>query len=275
MHSTANCNLKIFLKQCNKDDFLENALQQILSWFDCLLNAFSYAHKQYISHRDIKSRNILIKEQRIFLTNFELTKNFAFTNQSQLFSDFMCDILIYHAFEIRKNNSKNRTIDVFALDCVFSKMLIVHSRIFLKEYQKYRKVMSKNDSENDISSYRANLSIMNQWLKQLKKNNDFEKFVDMLIKQFSNMFQEESKHRTNSLIDKKFLINQKMIFCNLHWRFSNRWITWVNLFYAMRLSDKRRRLIKTCVEIYILRAKSHDENTSLYFSCSIDDTMSI
>lgn len=133
-----------------------------------------------ISHRDIKPCNTLVKEQRVFSVDFGLVKDFTFEGQSQLPNDANCGTPVYLAPEIRKN-IRDRATDVFALAYVSSEMLTMHSASTLKEYQKCRKVVGSRDSEDDVPPFRANLPMVNLWLKQLRQSSSFDKFIGILV----------------------------------------------------------------------------------------------
>ncbi len=218
MEPAADCNLRSYLEQCIKDGFPLSALQQILPWFGCLLDALSHAHRQNILHRDIKPRNILIKDQRVYLADFGLAKDFSSTGTSQIPDDPICGTPVYHAPEVRKDNPGGRLVDVFALGCVFSEMLTVRSRRSLEEYQEHRKAVEESNSEGGMLAFRANLPRVIQWLKQLEQDSGFDRSTMILVWQIMGMLQEDPQRRTESQAGKEFLVSQKdsTLFCALH-----------------------------------------------------------
>ena len=218
MEPAADCNLRSYLEQCIRDGFPPSALQQILPWFGCLLDALSHAHRQNIMHRDIKPRNILIKDQRVYLADFGLAKDFTSTGTSQIPNDLICGTPVYHAPEIKKDNPGGRAADVFALGCVFSEMLTVHSGKSLEEYQEYRKAVDAGESEGGMLAFQANLPRVIQWLKQLEQDSGFDTSTRVLVWQITGMLQEDPKRRTESQEGKDFLMSQKCptLFCALH-----------------------------------------------------------
>jgi serine/threonine protein kinase len=54
-------------------DILEPKLRR---WCFCLINTLAHIHEQRIRHKDIKPGNILVQGDRIYLTDFGLSKDF-------------------------------------------------------------------------------------------------------------------------------------------------------------------------------------------------------
>jgi serine/threonine protein kinase len=62
--------------ECNLSEYYELArgspdkLSLLRSFFGCLANALQYVHSIKIRHRDIKPQNVLVKGERVYLTDF-------------------------------------------------------------------------------------------------------------------------------------------------------------------------------------------------------------
>jgi serine/threonine protein kinase len=67
MSPVADCDLSAYYALARDS---RDKLSLLRSFFGCLANALRYIHGVRIRHRDIKPQNILVKGDRVFLTDF-------------------------------------------------------------------------------------------------------------------------------------------------------------------------------------------------------------
>ncbi|KAK7211554.1 hypothetical protein V2G26_018732 [Clonostachys chloroleuca] len=124
MDPVADCNLERFLSTFDHSE--PNNRMVLASFFGCLTNALLYLHKEFnIRHKDIKPQNILVKKDRVILTDFGISLDWSeqgnsTTNEELLRSPKYCapeaDII---------GQPRNRKSDIWSLGCVFLEMSAV------------------------------------------------------------------------------------------------------------------------------------------------------
>ncbi|OBT77083.1 hypothetical protein VF21_02890 [Pseudogymnoascus sp. 05NY08] len=125
-------------KQVEKQEERRQLQQAILPWFGCLISGISYLHDQNIRHRDIKPENILIKENRIIISDFgismhhieETAQTGTETKGTTCFKAPEWKVLALKEGEDRQKLKRpGRAGDIFSLGAVFFDMLLIHSGI--------------------------------------------------------------------------------------------------------------------------------------------------
>ncbi|MCJ1381398.1 hypothetical protein MMC17_004508 [Xylographa soralifera] len=178
MLPVADENLKDFLDRCIEDNFRPSLIKLINPWFGCLLNALAYAHKQKICHKDIKPRNILIKGDECFLSDFGLARDFTGHESSATQSHFVEGTPAYFAPEVRPDQARGRPADIFALGCVFSEMFSVSKQRSLDELRQQRR---KSSIASNQFVFRDNLDEVKEWLNQFEINHMTGLLVDQIL----------------------------------------------------------------------------------------------
>ncbi|OCL13410.1 kinase-like protein, partial [Glonium stellatum] len=127
----------------NLSDYLDiiqinKATQNMMAtFFGCLAGALTKLHYSYhIRHKDIKPKNILIKDGNILLTDFGMALDWnesgqTTTNQEQRKSPKYC------APETTEGESRNSKADIWSLGCVYLEIVTVlkgQSRRNMKEF---------------------------------------------------------------------------------------------------------------------------------------------
>ena len=72
MTPVADMNLATYLKITMNPESRKICLRR---FFGCLATALSYLHSQHVQHKDIKPENILVKQQRVYLTDFGTSRS--------------------------------------------------------------------------------------------------------------------------------------------------------------------------------------------------------
>lgn len=115
---------------CNLYEYYELArsspdkLSLLRSFFGCLTNALQYIHSIKIRHRDIKPQNILVKDDRCFLTDFGIALDWENLSRSTTTAD-SAKTAVYMAPEVARYEKRNTTADIWSLGCVFMEMATV------------------------------------------------------------------------------------------------------------------------------------------------------
>ena len=188
MEPLADYDLMKFLTDCAEEDFPSNKTKIILPWFSCLLHALNFTHLEKIKHRDIKPANILVKESRVFLSDFSLAVDFG-QDRSVAEDEVPAGTLRYRAPETKNNQAGGRKADVFSLGCVYSEMLTVFCRKPLEELCNRRKAEHKTDL------FRDGLPTVLKWLAKLRKASPQDENVKAMCRTIRHMIEEDPDDR--------------------------------------------------------------------------------
>lgn len=121
MSPVADCNLFDYYSIALNDPDKKSLLR---SFFGCLANALEYTHSVKIRHRDIKPQNILVKGDRVFLTDFGIALSWEGLSRSTTTAD-SGKTWLYAAPEVATFEARNTAADVWSLGCVFMEMATV------------------------------------------------------------------------------------------------------------------------------------------------------
>jgi len=162
--------------QCSLDDYLAqpghdaSRAKLLIDWMYNLASALEYLHSQFICHRSIRPRKILIDRTRIFLAPFDIGQtSIAFSpamaasqRPDQLQAYLEDQSYIYAAPEVVVSRGK-RMADVFSLGCVFLSMMTVAQNQSLPMFTQYR-AGSTNPPD---ASFHAHLDRVASWRNRL------------------------------------------------------------------------------------------------------------
>lgn len=95
------------------------AENQVMDWFAQILLALLYLHEKRILHRDLKTQNIFLKNDRIMLGDFGIAKVLDGTKD---FANTCIGTPYYMSPELFKNKPYSYKSDVWALGCVIYEM---------------------------------------------------------------------------------------------------------------------------------------------------------
>ena len=191
MEPLADYDLKEFLTDCAKQGFPSDKTKIILPWFSCLLHALKFTHSESIKHSDIKPANVLVKESRVFLSDFSLAVDFG-QDMSVAVGEVAVGTLRYRAPETKNNQAGGRKADVFSLGCVYTEMLTVFCGTSFEEYCERRKAEHKTDL------FRDGLPTVVKWLANLRKELARDENVKAMCKTIRSMIEEDPDDRPSA-----------------------------------------------------------------------------
>ncbi|KAJ5981570.1 kinase-like domain-containing protein [Penicillium canescens] len=127
-------------------------------WFGCLSSVVRYIHSLDIRHQDIKPENILIKEGRILLADFGLSRNGIGKKKQSHFQW----IREYCAPEVENGASCGLPADIFSLGAVFLEMLV--ARDCPGRFEDLENIL-KFPSDGTLS-YAKNIDTVHLWIEE-------------------------------------------------------------------------------------------------------------
>ncbi|OAL48386.1 hypothetical protein IQ07DRAFT_633349 [Pyrenochaeta sp. DS3sAY3a] len=137
-------------------------LSLLRSFLGCLASALQYIHSIKIRHRDIKPQNVLVKGDRVLLTDFGIALDWENLTGSTTTAD-SGKTLLYAAPEVARLDKRNSMADIWSLGCVFFEIVTV---------LKSESVMAmRNFFAEQIGNYRfyTNVDSFPKWATKLQK----------------------------------------------------------------------------------------------------------
>lgn len=120
MTPVADCDLRAFLdKQVSPN---RNAL--LRQFYGCLAVAVQYLHHNNIRHKDLKPQNILVKENKVLLTDFGTALDWTDKSRATTSGDPGPISFNYAAPEVVDREERSESSDIWSLGCVFVEMTV-------------------------------------------------------------------------------------------------------------------------------------------------------
>jgi serine/threonine protein kinase len=161
-------------------------LSLLRSFLGCLASALQYIHSIKIRHRDIKPQNILVKNDRVFLTDFGIALDWEHLSRSTTTAD-SGKTWTYAAPEVAKYERRNTTADVWSLGCVFMEIVTVLKGETVEGMRTFFTERTGN------SRFYANIAHLPQWAKHLRSTGSPKD--DVIFKWVRAMLEEDAEDR--------------------------------------------------------------------------------
>ena len=121
MEPVADMNLLEFLSQ---PSFHPVEYDSIREAFGCLCAAFMYLQRQNCRHKDIKPQNILVKQRKVYVTDFGIARDWKALGKSTTTGDVGPISKAYAAPEVIAREPRNSSSDIWSLGCVYLDMIV-------------------------------------------------------------------------------------------------------------------------------------------------------
>ncbi|KAK4443511.1 hypothetical protein QBC34DRAFT_416886 [Podospora aff. communis PSN243] len=166
MTPIADMNLEEYLTSQKLNSILRN--RSLPEYFGCLATALAYLHQQDVRHNDIKPRNVLVKDARVYLADFGTSRSWGAEEVSTTVGPHEGFTPRYSAPETHDTNTpRNRASDMWSLGCVYLEMATVLMGRTLDELDRF---LSENGSLR-VDAFYANPEAIALWIEQLRKGS--------------------------------------------------------------------------------------------------------
>ncbi|KAF2021790.1 kinase-like protein, partial [Aaosphaeria arxii CBS 175.79] len=118
----ATCDLEVYLHRTSKPECAERK-SITEKWLECLSGTLSFIHAKGVRHKDIKTRNILVKDGDVLFADFGSSHMFHDEDNSITEGPAYGHTLMYCSPEVVEWQKRGRAADVFSLGCVFTELL--------------------------------------------------------------------------------------------------------------------------------------------------------
>lgn len=166
------------------------SLSLLTRFLGCLTNALQYLHSIKIRHRDIKPHNILVKGERILLTDFGIALDWENLSRATTTAD-SGKTLMYAAPEVIKFECRNAAADVWSLGCVFLEIATV---VVGQTVECMREFFAERSGNYRFYANTANVKMWMDRLRGLGARND-----QVVLTWAEAMLQEDAKRRPSAV----------------------------------------------------------------------------
>lgn len=192
IHPLADCDLESYM--ANKTCAAPPERILIRRWMACLANTLAYIHSKDIRHKDIKPRNILVKGEKIYFTDFGSSHMFDDSGNSTTDGLAYGHTRAYCAPEVIRNTSRHRSSDVFSLGCVLTEMAAWWSGISMSDY--FNGIKAEPNS-TDTVQYHDSIARVKLWFeKEPRLTQDSKNMYREVIR---NMIRKSSQIRWTAI----------------------------------------------------------------------------
>lgn len=180
MEPLADCDLEAYLLQHSSTPPSESQIAMVRKWLCCLSNTLAFIHSKDIRHKDIKSRNILVKGENVIFADFGSSHAFLDGGDSTTEGPSYGHTRMYCAPEVIVHQRRNRSADVFSLGCVFTELavwLVGEPGFDINAWHAYR---TNTDNGLESNAYHASLGKVAQWLQECDRPLVFMLYEEIL-----------------------------------------------------------------------------------------------
>ncbi|PLB38569.1 ankyrin repeat and protein kinase domain-containing protein [Aspergillus candidus] len=136
-------------------------------FFGCLSGAIQYLHENKIRHRDLKSRNILVKDGQVFVADFGTAYSWKGSRQSITNHRNVPFTAEYMAPEIALHQSRSTASDMWSLGVVFLEMSTV---LLGSTVRRLKSLLRDFSNPRQAEPYLCfNLPVIDTWIEELTR----------------------------------------------------------------------------------------------------------
>jgi serine/threonine protein kinase len=184
----ANQNLEEYLR---KDPMDREAQRVLTGSFGCLIDAVCYLHHEgYVRHDDLKPQNILVKGDRVLITDFDISLDWKETRQSTTpGSNGWTER--YRSPEVMESRPVRSSSDIWSLGCVFLEVATVLKGLGMERLHGYLK-------QREIKWYSQDLYITRGWIDAHLRKTGLDKVGDEPLVWTSHMIKYPPEKRMSA-----------------------------------------------------------------------------
>lgn len=161
----ASADLETFLDQL-EPSITESQLSPLIeTWLLCLTTTLAFMHGHGVRHKDIKTKNILVKGKQIIYSDFGSSRAFLEENAASTEGPAYGHTRMYSAPEVIAWERRNTSADVFSLGCVLTEMVNVLCQRSLKDYHDFRYRMDE-ETGRESHAYHTTLDLVDAWFSR-------------------------------------------------------------------------------------------------------------
>lgn len=153
----ADYDLEAYLEQNSPDE------NQTGKWLGCLANTLAFIHSKGIRHKDIKTRNILIKDDEVIFADFGSSHAFLDEGHSTTEGPAFGHTVMYCAPEVISAERRSRSADIFSLGCVFTELATALDERSISDYYDFRMKKGDKYARGETHAYFATLDLVDSW----------------------------------------------------------------------------------------------------------------
>jgi ankyrin repeat protein len=165
--------------------------KNISQWFGCLMGVTAHIHKINIQHRDIKPANILVKEEKIFLADFGISKVCLGKTLSTTYNGRPRSRTVnFCAPEVEEGGTRSRSADIFSLGAVFLEMLVAH---YPEKDDELKNILKSNSDKTN--SYAQKVDQVQEFMNTLEQDVQQVRWHSTILFLCQRMLQREQNQR--------------------------------------------------------------------------------
>ncbi|KAI9736267.1 MAG: hypothetical protein M1834_001153 [Cirrosporium novae-zelandiae] len=162
MSPVADYDLSTLLKQTPITTDQEHWLKQS---FGCLATALLFLHTKKVRHKDIKPKNILVKDRKVLFCDFGISLDWADRDHSTTEGTVTRHTPKYAAPEVvNREHSRNDSTDIWSLGCVFLELYTVIKGRPLHVMEDF---LSNDGLGLEFKSFSDHVEGVSRWLDEL------------------------------------------------------------------------------------------------------------
>ncbi|KAF2233283.1 kinase-like protein, partial [Viridothelium virens] len=163
MTPVAKQNLAEFMTARVDKDGQEDRRFLLRNFFGCIASAVDYLHSQNIRHKDIKPQNILVKDTKVYITDFGTSRMWIKDDTDTTEGTVSAFTQRYSAPEVIHSQKRNKSADIWSLGCVFLEMAVVLADRTLRDMKTF---FLTNGSKREFVY--SNPEALSLWIEELR-----------------------------------------------------------------------------------------------------------